>query len=109
MDSYRNTGINRALVDSANKHQRKKRAARSRPLPYQAFDAFERQHQAKRHTDFKEVLLAFGHLCNLVRDMPPGGLAAVLIRQVLLDQIPHVGEGGKLHDGGDGQRPRQRA
>jgi hypothetical protein len=31
--------------------------------------------------------------------MPPRGLAAVLRGQVLLDQVPHIGEGRELHDG----------
>jgi hypothetical protein len=39
--------------------------------------------------------------------MPPGQLAAILFGQMLLDQIAHVGEGRKMHDGGDGQRARQ--
>jgi hypothetical protein len=50
---------------------------------------------------FQQVFLAFGCLCNLGRDVPPSRLTTVLFGQVLLDQIPHIGEGRKLHDGGD--------
>jgi hypothetical protein len=39
--------------------------------------------------------------------VPPSRLAAVLFGQVFIDQIPHVGEGRKLHDGGDSQRTRR--
>jgi hypothetical protein len=41
---------------------------------HEAINAFQRQHQPQRHADFQQVFLAFGCLCDLGRDMPPGRL-----------------------------------
>jgi hypothetical protein len=62
---------------------------------HQTFNAFQRKHQPQRYADFQQVFLAFGCFCNLGRDVPPSRLAAVLFGQMLVDQIPHIGEGRK--------------
>jgi hypothetical protein len=41
---------------------------------YQAFDAFKRQHQAKRYADFQQVFLTLRRLDKLSRDMPQQGV-----------------------------------
>jgi hypothetical protein len=60
---------------------------------HQAFDALKRQHQTKRYANFQQVFLALRRFGKLGGDIPPRGSMAVMRRQVLLDQIPHVGEG----------------
>jgi len=57
----------------------------------------------------QQVFLTLRRFRKLGRDMPPGSLMAVRRRQVLVDQVPHIGQGRKLHDGWDGQGPRQAA
>jgi len=66
-------------------------------LARQAFDAFERQHEPKRHTDFEQVSVSVCRLGKLGRDVAPRGPLAILCWQVFFDQIPHVGEGLELH------------
>ena len=39
--------------------------------------------------------------------MPPRRFVTIGRRQVLLDQVPHVGQGRKIHNGWDRQWPRQ--
>jgi hypothetical protein len=63
-----------------------------RAVIHQAIDAFQRQHQPQRHTDFKQVFLAFGCLCNLSRDVPPSRLAAVLFGRVAVENARLVNE-----------------
>jgi len=44
---------------------------------HQTFDAFERQHQAKRHADLQQVFLTLRRFGKLARDMPPRSSVAV--------------------------------
>ena len=53
------------------------------------------------------IALGFAVPLPIGRDMPVGRLAAVLLRQVPIDHIPHRRRGSGAHDGGDGQRTRQ--
>jgi hypothetical protein len=64
-------------------------APERRAVIHQTLDGFERQYQPQRHADFEQVFLAFS---DPGRDVAPRRLVPVLRRQVLLDQIPHVGE-----------------
>jgi alkanesulfonate monooxygenase SsuD/methylene tetrahydromethanopterin reductase-like flavin-dependent oxidoreductase (luciferase family) len=83
------------------------RAAGSGGASLQAFNPFERQHQAKRYADFQQVLLALSglwrsHLRHAA--MWPYGDSA---RARACRPSPAIGEGLELHNSRDGQWPRQ--
>ena len=69
----------------------------------------ELQHDPQRSRDLGHVLLAFSGALKQSGELAPDKLRAVLSRQMLFDQRPHVGERLQRQYIGDGQRPRQGA
>ena len=64
---------------------------------------------AAQSRDLGQVLLAFSGALKQSCELAPGKLRAVLSRQTLFDQRPHIGERLQRQYIGNGQRPRQGA
>ena len=62
------------------------------------FDALELQHDLQSGRDLGRILLCLHGARKQRGELTPGELCALLSRQMLLDQHPHVGERRSGHD-----------